>query len=146
MEAFFTASKAVRKKPGHSGFRFRSSRFLRPFASLTASVQWPLRALRPPCPKISLKQKSSKGSLRASFSDYAIISNYRSSAPLHEWKLFDSSLTRLVHTSLRSVCMSGNYLLVAHATCASLKYLIVMNLSEKSEQCAGFYRTYRKNN
>ena len=34
----------------------------------------------------------------------------------------------LAHTSLRSVCMSGNYLLVALATCASEKYLIVMNL------------------
>jgi len=58
MEAFFTASKAACKKPGHSGFHYRSSRFPRPFASLTASVQWPLRALRPPCPKTSLKQKS----------------------------------------------------------------------------------------
>ena len=124
MEAFFTASKAVRKKPGHSGFRYRSSRFLRPFASLTASVQWPLRTLRPPCPKISLKQKSSKASLRASFSDYAIISNYRSSAPLHEWKLF----TR-----------RSRDLRIAEIFDSS-------NLSEKSEQCAGFYRTYRKNN
>ena len=44
---------------------------------------------------------------------------------MHEWKLLSSAL---VHTSLRSVCMSGNYLLVAHATCASEKYLIVMNL------------------
>ena len=61
MEAFFTASKAVRKKPGHSGFRYRSSRFLRPFASLTASVQWPLRTLRPPCPKSYLKQKKPLG-------------------------------------------------------------------------------------
>lgn len=30
MEAFFSASKAACKKPGHSGFHYRSSRFPRP--------------------------------------------------------------------------------------------------------------------
>ena len=72
MEAFFTASKAARKKPGHSGFHYRSSRFPRPFASLTASVQWPLRALRPPCQK----KKALEISRELLVSDYAIISSY----------------------------------------------------------------------
>ena len=35
---------------------------------------------------------------------------YVASRRLHERKLFNSPLTRLVHTSLRSVCMRRNYL------------------------------------
>ena len=56
MEAFFTASKAARKKPGHSGFRYRSSRFPRPLPWAQSSGRFAPSV--PLAQNTSLKQQS----------------------------------------------------------------------------------------
>ena len=56
MEAFFTASKAARKKPGHSGFHYRSSRFPRPHPWAQSSGRFAPSV--PLAQKTSLKQSS----------------------------------------------------------------------------------------
>jgi len=75
MEAFFTASKAARKKPGHSGFHYRSSRFPHPHRGLS-----PVAASRPPSPlpqKNFFKTKKPPSFPESFFfSDYAIISSF----------------------------------------------------------------------